>query len=103
MDKSRSRRIFTKLSDAFKPYLLKIDDESYKHAGHKNREGKNFGAESETHFRVRIGAESFQNKRRVMVERMIHEVLSEEWKSGLHALSIEIIESIEKGNEFVEG
>eukprot|EP01132_Coremiostelium_polycephalum_P000831 gene831-1038_t len=43
---------------------------------------------SETHFKVVIVSEEFNNKSMVSQHRLVNQVLSDELKSGVHALSI---------------
>ncbi len=75
--------ITDKLTRAFAPQQLNVDDESHQHAGHAGwREG------GETHFRVTIVAESFRGKNRIERHRMINAVLSSELAERVHALAI---------------
>jgi BolA protein len=76
-------RIAEKLTKAFAPTRLDVADESHQHAGHAgSRPG------GETHFRVDIVSEAFRGKSRVERHRMVNEILSDELKSGVHALAI---------------
>jgi BolA protein len=75
--------ITKKLSDAFTPQSLKVEDESHQHAGHAgHREG------GQTHYRVYIVAEAFKGKTRIERHRMINATLSDELAAGVHALAI---------------
>jgi BolA protein len=77
-------RITRTLTDAFFPTVLEVVDESHLHAGHVgHRPG------GETHFRVKIAAETFRGKSRVETHRMINRALAGEFAQGLHALAIE--------------
>ena len=79
------REVITrKLSEAFAPQLLAVEDESERHRGHGGwREG------GETHFRVRIVSAAFAGKSRVERHRMVNAALAEELRTGVHALAIE--------------
>jgi BolA protein len=79
-----TRDIITeKLTKAFAPESLRVEDESSQHAGHAgHRPG------GETHYRVYIVAEAFRGKSRVDRHRMINATLSGELAGGVHALAI---------------
>lgn len=79
----RQARIKEKLS-VLKPHFCEIINESYKHAGHKH-------AGIETHFKIKIAADIFQNKNLLASHRKINDLLKPEFENGLHALSIEIL------------
>ncbi len=75
--------IVTKLSDAFAPDSLRVEDESAQHKGHAgHRPG------GETHFRVYIVSSAFKGKSRIERHRMINTVLASELSGGVHALAI---------------
>jgi BolA protein len=75
--------ITSKLTEAFTPQSLKVEDESHQHAGHAgHREG------GQTHYRVYIVAEAFKGKTRIERHRMINATLSDELAAGVHALAI---------------
>lgn len=75
-----------KLTEALRPTLLNIVDESHKHAGHA---GNPSGApDAETHFRVEVVSEAFQGKLPVARHRLVYDALKEELAAGLHALAL---------------
>ena len=78
------REIITeKLTGAFAPASLRVEDESHQHEGHAgHRPG------GETHFRVYIVSDSFRGKSRVDRHRMINAALAQELSGGVHALAI---------------
>jgi BolA protein len=77
-------QIRRKLFEALAPRELLVEDESARHAGHAgSRPG------GETHFRVRIVSQAFEGLSRVARQRRVHEILSEELQTRVHALSIE--------------
>jgi BolA protein len=72
-----------KLTAAFAPESLRIEDESHQHQGHSgHRPG------GQTHFRVYIVAQAFQGKSRIDRHRMINQTLARELAEGVHALAI---------------
>ncbi len=76
-------RIETKLA-TLSPSRLEVIDESEHHRGHGGwREG------GETHFFVRIAAESFRGVSRLGRHRMVNDLLAAELAERVHALRIE--------------
>lgn len=80
----RTQDIMTeKLTKAFAPDSLRVEDESDQHAGHAGaRPG------GQTHFRIYIVAQAFRGKSRLERHRMINATLSGELAGGVHALAI---------------
>ena len=84
--------IQSKLQQALAPQRLEVINESHQHAGHHHVESGHhatFDGTGETHFRVRIVAETCACMSRVDRHRSVNELLDEELKAGLHALAIE--------------
>ncbi len=80
-------RIKQKLTRSFAPQRLEIIDISEQHRGHKGwREGGN------THFCIKIATRHFASLTRVAQHRAVMAVLDEEFKAGLHAVTIEIMD-----------
>ena len=78
--------IHQKLTQAFAPSRLEIEDESSRHAGHAGaRPG------GETHFNVLIEAQAFAGAPKVARQRMIYRALSEEMAGPVHALSLKAL------------
>lgn len=78
--------IQNKLTVAFQPTRLEIEDDSGRHAGHAGaREG------GESHFNVTIESPAFSGTPRVARQRMIHKALAEELAGPVHALSIKAL------------
>ncbi|HXC56571.1 MAG TPA: BolA family protein [Rhizomicrobium sp.] len=73
-----------KLQAAFAPSELVVADDSAEHAGHGGaRPG------GETHFSVRLVAESFAGQGRVERQRRVYAALAEELRpNGIHALAL---------------
>jgi BolA protein len=80
----RTKDVITeKLTAAFAPKSLDVQDESDRHIGHAgHRPG------GQTHFRIYIVANAFAGKSRLARHRMINEALQAELDGGIHALAI---------------
>lgn len=75
-----------KITEAFCPTTLKITDESHKHVGHA---GYQEGGES--HFHLVIVTEDFEGKSRVARHKMVNQLLAEELRTSIHALSLTLL------------
>jgi stress-induced morphogen len=71
-------QINEKLSQAFAPTYLEVENESH---------GHNVPQNSETHFRVLIVSLKFEGLSRVARQRLIYEALKIEMQTGVHALA----------------
>ncbi|MEM1149432.1 MAG: BolA family transcriptional regulator [Pseudomonadota bacterium] len=80
---NRTERIRERLETAFTPLVLEIVDDSARHAGHAGA-----APGGETHYNVKIVSQAFEGLSRVQIQRTIHMVLTDEFESGLHALSL---------------
>ncbi|HEY5217024.1 MAG TPA: BolA family protein [Pseudolabrys sp.] len=75
--------ITKKLTEAFAPQSLTVEDESHKHEGHAGaRPG------GQTHYSVYIVSPAFKSKSRLERHRMINQTLADELAGGIHALAI---------------
>ena len=75
--------ITRKLTEAFAPQSLRVEDESHRHEGHAgHRPG------GQTHFRVYIVSDAFKGKSRLERHRLINATLAGELAGGVHALAI---------------
>jgi BolA protein len=75
--------ITDKLTKAFAPQSLEVEDESQHHAGHAgHRPG------GETHYRVHIVSAAFSGKSRLDRHRLVNQALADELRGGVHALAI---------------
>lgn len=80
-----ARKLHAKLAAAFQPETLEVIDESERHRGHAGwREG------GETHFRVRMRAQAFDDMSRVERSRAVHAVLGAELSGPVHALALDL-------------
>jgi BolA protein len=84
-----SEAIRDKLTAAFAPSLLDVDDESARHAGHAGARRADGGV-GETHFHVRMVSAAFAGLSRVERQRRVHEVLAVELRGPVHALSLKL-------------
>ncbi|MCW9035933.1 MAG: BolA family transcriptional regulator [Alphaproteobacteria bacterium] len=75
--------VHQKITSALKPAMLKVEDESYKHAGHAGAK-----PEGETHFNLEIVADAFAGKSRVQRQQLVYKILAEEMAGPIHALSM---------------
>jgi len=81
-----------KLTQAFQPLALTVDDDSHRHAGHAGaRPG------GETHFRVVIVAPAFAGRSRVERQRMVYAALAAELEGSVHALQLRTLAPGEDG------
>lgn len=78
---SRYQRISKLISDELNPLFLDIENESYRH---QVPDG------AETHFKVTIVSEKFNELSKVARHRLITKLLAQELSSGLHALSLQL-------------
>ena len=81
-----TEKLERKLTDAFAPARLQIDDDSARHAGHA---GAGHGGES--HFNVVIESAAFEGVSRVQRQRMVYAALAEELAGPVHALSVKAV------------
>jgi BolA protein len=80
---SRADRLSAVLTRSFAPTLLRITDDSARHAGHAGaRPG------GETHYSVLLVSPAFRGQSRVARSRAVHAALESEFQGGLHALAL---------------
>ena len=79
----RAARLEAVLTQAFSPTLLRVVDDSARHAGHA---GASPGGE--THYSVLLVSQAFRGMPRIARSRAVHEALAAEFSGGLHALSL---------------
>jgi BolA protein len=72
-------RIESKLRDLLAPLVLEVINESSEH---------NVPPGSESHFKVVVVSAAFAGKSLVERHRLVYEALSDEFRDGLHALSV---------------
>ena len=79
----RGARIRAALESRFNPSVLRVDDDSAKHAGHAGAQPG-----GQTHFSVVIVADAFAGLNRVARHRAVNDTLADEFSAGLHALAV---------------
>ena len=75
-----------KLTDAFAPSRLELVDESALHAGHAGAR-----PEGESHFRLLVVSEKFENRGRIERQRLVYQALGDLMATDIHALSIKAL------------
>lgn len=75
-----------KLTDALVPERLEVINESHLHAGHAGDNGS-----GQSHFKVLVVSKDLAALPKVLAQRQIYDVLSDELKNGIHALSIKVL------------
>lgn len=80
--------ILEKLTAAFAPERLELDDDSARHAGHHHEGGMDAKPGGESHFNLVIVSAAFEGRGRVARQRAINAVLATELAGPVHALSI---------------
>ena len=82
MTRERVEMIRTRLTEAFAPDRLEIEDESHKHVGHA---GASTGL---GHFKVEIVSKAFAGKNLLERHRMVYAALGEAMQTDIHAVSV---------------
>ncbi len=81
--KVRKAEITKRLTEAFEPETLGVEDESHLHAGHEGAK------DGRSHFRVLIISDEFADKTLIERHRMVYRVLDEMMRLDIHALAID--------------
>ena len=81
-------RILKKLTESLNPSSLIVIDDSAKHRGHAGARHGHAGQEGETHFQVKIASKSFEGLSSIARHRLVYQILDEELKERVHALSL---------------
>jgi len=89
---TRLERLQDRLTAELAPQRIIVEDESDRHAGHAG-----VRPDGETHYRVEIVASRFAGMNRMARHRLVHEIVHDEFKSGLHALSLKLLAPEETG------
>jgi BolA family transcriptional regulator, general stress-responsive regulator len=74
--------IESKLQSQLQPTLLELVNESHMHSS---------GLGAESHFKVLVVSEHFAGLNRVRRQQKIYDLLAQELKSGVHALSLRLL------------
>ena len=79
----RADRISAILTQHFAPAVLRVTDDSAKHAGHAGA-----APGGQTHYSVLLVSAAFRGRGRVDRQRAVHALLHGEFAGGLHALAL---------------
>jgi stress-induced morphogen len=88
---SVEQSIREKLSKAFFPSELVVENESAKHAGHEGARDRLGRVTGETHFRVLVVSTQFEGQSRVERHRQVNATLKDELAGPVHALAIKAL------------
>lgn len=77
-----------KLTAAFAPTRLELEDDSWRHAGHHHEGGMDARPDGESHFNLTIVSAAFSGLGRVQRQRAVNAVLADQLAGAVHALSI---------------
>lgn len=83
--------ILEKLTTAFDPLAITLEDDSWKHSGHHHHGGMDAKAGGESHFNLVVVSSAFEGQGRVARQRAVNAVLAEELAGPVHALSIKAL------------
>ncbi|MEQ1724203.1 MAG: BolA family protein [Pseudobdellovibrio sp.] len=83
---TRDERIL-ELMKQLGPIKIELVNDSHKHASHAEHIG-GAGLTGDTHYKLTIISAQFEGQSRIDRQRMIMNLLKDEFKNGLHALEI---------------
>ena len=82
---NRTKRIQDIIEKNFNEFSISVTDDSLSHKGHNNFDGR-----EETHIIIQLKKKNNLDFKRLTIHKKINTLLSEEFKTGLHALQIKI-------------
>ena len=91
MASQRVEEIRRRLTEAFHPVRLEVEDQSHLHAGHAGARESGGG-----HFVVSIIADAFAGKTPIQRHRMVYDALRDMMVRDIHALSVRAAGSAEE-------
>lgn len=89
---SIENRIKEKVRKNLSPIEMELRNVSQNHIGHEGHDGTN-----DTHFELYIVTDEFDGMSKITRQRRLYSLLEEEFKDGLHALSIKAFTKKEVG------
>ena len=78
-------QIRERLAAAFQPTVLKVENQSARHAGHAGDDGS-----GESHWHVELASAAFKGQSRIARHRAVHAALGPEIMGRIHALSLDL-------------
>lgn len=88
---SRIERVEEKLKRLYPDAEIQVKDETHKHIGH--REILSIVSPIETHLEIIVCHPSLSNRKTIEVYKEINKELTQEFKTGLHAVTITCLDS----------
>jgi BolA protein len=76
------------ITEHLNPSHLEVINESHLHVGHAGDDGSD-----QTHFKVVVVSDKFNGMQTVQRHRLVNDLLSDCFKSGLHALSLKLTQN----------
>jgi BolA protein len=73
------------IEENFNPVEFELVNESRKHLGHAGDDGS-----GQTHYKLMVVSEMFQNRSRIDRQRAVMKVLNPAFSKGLHAVSMKL-------------
>ncbi|MGH1469329.1 MAG: BolA family protein [Bdellovibrionales bacterium] len=73
-------KIAKKINEHFKPEAFFLENESHMHSGPR----------TESHFKIYLASDEFVDLSRVERQRLVNDLMKEEFEAGLHALSMRL-------------
>ena len=91
----RADRMKAVLEEALAPSVLEIRDDSARHRHHAamrtaSQESRGPDQAGETHYHLHVISRRFDGMKTLERHRLVHELLAEEFRTGLHALSLSL-------------
>ncbi len=74
------KKISQKIKNKFKPTVFFLENESHKHSGSR----------TESHFKVYLVSNEFNTLSKIQRQRLVNDLMKEEFDKGLHALSLRL-------------
>lgn len=78
---SKQIELTERLSQAFRPYFLLVENESHMHSS---------GRGADSHFKIVLVSEEFESLNKVARHRKIYQFLAEDLQNGIHALALHL-------------
>ena len=87
---NRHKRMYELLQHHFKPLFIDLVDESYQHQVPKD---------AESHFKLTLVSQQFSGESRITRHQFVNDLVGQERKIGLHALSMALFSPEEWANQ----